>query len=415
MRKTILLLIIFGASLCTANRIMAAYIDSGIWTEFYTYKNQYPQKQNQVRSLQGLKLGVNDAFIPGLSVFVRGRVASDLAHKLPTDGDLRVYGAYLEYANKSWLTVRAGRQFLATGVSSFTLDGGRLDLNYNNKVKLSGFAGTTPGPQFYDYDKVSPWKKRNAYGGQLKFMALKPWIAQISLLQQNIKNNTDTKTLGADLSYTKSCYSAFGRIDYDMFNKHVRLISIRPRFSTKSGNSLDLEYFYRRPSLGLSNPFSVFYSEPFHQFRIAPVIKIGTNLHALGSLSYTRYKKDNNTRVTAGASYRGQSGGVVFSNGYGGKKLGIFASLFRDITKSLQAYFYADAFNYKLDTQEDDTTPSLAAALGGRFNILKGLDSQAEIQLLSNNDYKYDTRFYLRLSYGFTSKIGGTEIKGGKY
>jgi hypothetical protein len=129
-------------------------------------------------------------------------------------------------------------------------------------------------------------------------------------------------------------------------------------------------------------------------------------------LSYTKYKSDYNTRVWIGASYCGQTAGATYSNGFGGKRYGIFANLFRGITKNLQAYAYGDMFKYKLDTGEDDTNPSLAAALGATCSIWKGLAARAEGQLLSNLDYKYDGRFYLKLSYDLHTGFGSGDIAG---
>lgn len=388
-------------------------IDAGLWTEFYSYKQQLPVEQSQLRSLQGMRLGVRDAFVPGLSMFVRGRVANDLSNDLPQDTDLRVFGAYLEYARQNWLTVRAGRQFLSPGISAMTLDGGRIDLSYKGDLQLTGYAGTIPGPSFYDLDRVNSWKDRNAFGGQLKFSGLKPFKVGVAFSQREVNENLDSRVMQFDLGYSKGRSSVLGRIDYDLFYERVRLASVKPRLKLPGGHSLDLEYFYRRPSLPMSNPFSVVSNKAFNQIRVNPVVRITPTLHALGSLSYTRFVDENNIRVSLGAAYRGQSLGGVISEGYGGRRYGVFASLFRDITEQLQGYFYGDMYQYKLDTEEDDTDPSLSTALGVRYIIGKGFSTRAEGQLLSNRDYEYDTRFYLRLAYDLHTSIGQDADGGG--
>ena len=159
--------------------------------------------------------------------------------------------------------------------------------------------------------------------------------------------------------------------------------------------------------------FSVFKNEPFHQFRVSPVYRVSKNFYAQGSLSHTILKDDSDTRVSLGGSYMGQSLGVVYSNGYGGTKLGLYSFLFYDLIRQLRAYVNADMYNYKLDTNEDDTTPSVAVAFGALANIIDGVDSRAELQLLSNRDLKYDTRFYIKIGYNFNSRFRTTGFGGG--
>src|SRR4030067_2123962 len=117
-----------AAVLCLAKPAFPQTIfDAGAWTEFYTFK--VPDQDNQqVRSLQGLRLRASNVGTPGLSFFLRGRVLSDLSEKLASDPDFRIFGAYAEYKRRDLLMMRVGRQFVSAGIGGFTMDGGRIDL-----------------------------------------------------------------------------------------------------------------------------------------------------------------------------------------------------------------------------------------------------------------------------------------------
>ncbi len=384
---------------------LAAVIDAGAWAELYSYKIKLPQTQSQLRSLEGLRLGVRDAFIPGLSLFVRGRVASDLQHKFASDPDLRVFGAYLEYSRARWITARAGRQFVSAGVGALTLDGVKIDLSHRGGLTLTGYAGTTPGLTFYDLDEVNSWNKGNAYGGRLKFGGLTHWVFGASFQQRNYLKNLDSQIGGLDLAYSENHCGLFGRGDYDFFFKKLRLLTIRPTLRSPEGHSVSFEYLYRGTYLPLHNMFSVFKSKPFNQYRLSPTLKVGPNTYVLTSFAYTDYISDQNFRMSLGASYKGQSAGFIYADGYGGYQYGAFGSFSCNVNKSLQVYLHGDMFNYMIDPLEDDYTPSLAGALGTYFTIVNGLQTRAEVQLLSNRDYKYDSRFYLRLEYFFRKTI----------
>ena len=410
MRKLILRPLVVLFIILFASTALAEVIDANIFTEFYGYESRVPDEQNQIRSLQGIRLGVHDAFVPGLSFFAQGRVASDLSNKFSSDPDVRVYGAYLQYAPERWFSARAGRQFVYAGLGGLTLDGGRLDLSYKGAT-LTGFVGTTPGPSFFDYDAVKGWDESNAYGGRLRYNGLPYWIFGVSFLQRNLNENLESKIGGFDFAYSRGIFSEFVRIDYEMHRKIVKLATVRPRVKLSQGHTIDMEYSYRRPMFGLSNMFSMFKNEPFHQVRLNPTLKLGDRLYGLATFAYTILEDDDNGRISAGASYKGQSAGITFSDGYGGTRLGVFASLSKRLLDKLDAYLYGDMFNYRIDTNEEDTTPSLAASLGANYQMMKGLNSRGEIQLLSNRDLKYDTRFYLKIDYGF--RLSGTDRESG--
>ena len=358
---------------------------------------------------------------------MKGRIASDLVHKLSTDTDFRMYGAYLEYSLKRALTLRAGRQYMYAGLGGFTMDGGRVDLTIRRHLMLTAYGGSTPGPTFYDFDKVNDWSKSNAYGGHIKYSIMKTWTVGASYLQQRFRKATfvnaegdtlhpqiwtDSQLGSLDISYSRNYCSAFGRADYDFIFKRVKMITVMPSFKMEKGHSIGFEYTYRRPTLPFSNMFSVFDGKPYHQVRVNPVYKINRDLYALGGAAWTKYSDAHNIRLNAGASYKGQSGGLVFARGYEGVKLGVFGYLYYQMKSGPLFYLSGDAFNYKLDANADKTIGNVAASLGTKFKIIDGFASRAEVQMLTNAQYKYDTRFYLKLEYAQKTIYGTTEYGG---
>jgi hypothetical protein len=413
MNKALPLVVVTAIMFYFGSAMSQPSIDAGAWTEFYVYKVQQPADETQARSLQGARLRIRNAFVPGLSIFFRGRVASDISNKLATDPDFRVFGAYIEYMRSDFATLRLGRQFISAGLGGFTVDGGRIDLTYQNSVILTGFAGAAPGPSFHEYDVVGQWDDRNAFGGRLQFAGIKGFRLATSYQQRNKNDETDTQLAGADFAVNSGPFTERGRFDYDFINDRLKMVVLRTGARFQQRHSLDFEYLYRRPTFAASDLFWVFRSEPFHQVRLSPVYRINQDLFAQGSLSYTILDEEQNTRISAGASYKGQSAGFVFSNGYGGIRLGAYGYLFRDLRQDLQLYIAGNLFNYKLDTEEEDTTPSVSTAVGARFDIIRGLNSRAELQFLSNRDFEYDTKFYVRLGYEFKTNLSAGRPEGG--
>jgi hypothetical protein len=413
MRKVILLCFLAVLFCLIQTAFTQTLIDAGAWTEFYGYK--VPQQDDpRIRSLQGLRFRVKNALTPGFGFFFRGRAASDLSNKLSSDPDFRVFGAYAEYVRRDKVTVRVGRQFVSTGLAGFTVDGGRLDFSLFNTFRLSGYAGGVPGPTFYSLEKIASWDDRNAYGGRLEYSGVKDIRTGISFLQRNANSRVDSRAGGIDLNIRSGPFYENARLDYDFFFRRVKVGVMRSGFEFQRGHRIEFEYMYRQPSFELSNLLSVFRAEPFHQVRVAPVYRIGRDVYAHGSLSYTIFEDDYNTRLTAGASYRGHSAGLIFSNGFGGTRLGVFGNLFRNFGRKIRGYVNANMYNYKLDTNEDDVTPSVSAAFGALANLTRGLNSRVELQLLSNRDFEYDTRFYIRLGYDFNSRFqSGAASAGG--
>jgi len=389
-----------------------AIFEAGAWTEFYTYEIPN-QDDSQIRSLQGLRLRGKNIGAPGLSFFMRGRAISDISKKLPTDPDFRVFGAYVEYQRPNKFAARAGRQFVSSGIGGLTIDGGRIDLSPIEAGKFTAYAGAMPGVSFYNYDRIAKWDERNVLGGQLSYSRFVTFQPSISFQQRNSDENVDSRIGGIDAVYNSGAYHELAGVNYDFLFDRIRSVISRTDVKFKGGHRAQFEYYYRRPTFALSDVFSVFDNEPFHQLRVSPMCKIEKDVYAQGSLTYTIYDGDNATRLSLGGAYRGQSIGAVYANGYAGTRLGIYGFLFRDLAKQLRVYLNADMYNYKLDTEEDDTTPSVSTALGAIVNLAGGISSRAEIQYLSNRDLEYDTRFYLRIGYNFTTSSRTSAFEGG--
>lgn len=405
MRKTITLIMI-GVFVSAAWAPSAATVVSGnLFTEFYSYRVRLPEDESQIRSQQGLRLDIKDALTPGLSFYVRGRIASDISNKLTNDPEFRVYGAYLQYTCKRKIaSFRAGRQFLYEGLSSLTMDGIRIRFGHRRWLSLVGFVGTTPGPSFFNYDEINEWKDANAWGGRLQIGASSNLKLNFSYLERGFQDNLDSRLAGLDVRFKRHQFLTELRLDYDMLLERMKLFSIRPRYKLIAGHSVRLEYTYRKPSFGQSNIFSVFKSRPYHQVRLNPAYRIRPAVYALGSISYTKYNDDNHMNTRLGVSYKGQSAGVVFADGYGGARLGVYGFVNRQMNSHTVLYARADMYNYKLDSDQGNSNSSFSTTIGGKYEIFTGLDARAEMQILSNIQYEYDTRFYIKAAYSFISE-----------
>ena len=414
MNKKVILLIIGVTLLAAASTGTAAKLSGNLYTEFYSYESQIPDTNSHLRSHQGFRLNVSDAFIPGLTVFANGRVASDISTKLSTDPDYRVFGAYLQYQPKSRkFAVRAGRQFVYEGLGGFILDGGKLKADMGKYVSAAVFAGTIPGPSFFVYDQVNKWDRRNAIGGRVNIKATEMASFNLSYLQKSINDLLDSRLIGVDYLCKRSRFSQRLRVDYDLYFERLKYISYSPQYKYAQGHSVRMEYAYRKPSFGINNIFSVVKSNSIHQVRMNGTFKVDEQFYSIGAVSYTKYSEKSNLSLRAGANYKGHTGGVVYSSGYGGSKVGIFGGLRYSVSSDLSLYGNIDMYNLKLDTDDEESESSMAAALGGRYKISSSFNARAEIQILTNPLYDYDTRGYLRIDYSIFKEIRGIGQEGG--
>jgi len=407
--KVKIVLSLTGVALFAASGT-ATTISGNVYTEFYSYESKIPASNSHLRSLQGYRLNISDAFISGLSAFASGRLASDISDKSPTDPDYRVFGAYLQYRSRSdRFLIRAGRQFVYEGLGGLTLDGGKLKIAVGKNISLSGFGGTVPGPSFFTYDQVNRWNRRNAFGGRVSVKASGKLGLNFSFLQKEVDENLDARLIGLDAAYRKGRCSNSLRVDYDLYAKKVKLVSLRPQFRYKGGHDIRLEYSYRKPLLGYNSVFSVIDAKSIHQARLNAVYRNSTDLRTIAAVAYTMFSDDSNINIRAGVIFKGQSGGLAASSGYGGTKVGFFGGLRHDLNDDLTVYGNLDMYNLKLDSDEDEQEMFITAVFGGAYDVMKNLGARAEIQILSNPVYDYDTRGYVRLDYDiqYTGNGGG--------
>ncbi len=413
MRKIIFLFRVAAFIWAVVPMTRATAINGNIYTEFYSFKTEDPGSQSHLRSLQGFRFNVKDALTPGLSFFGRGRFASDISTKFGTDPDFRVFGAYIQYLSKNRIVLaKAGRQFTYEGLGGFTMDGVKLRVKYQKLFSVTGYAGTLPGPSFFTYDEINGWDDYNVMGGKISINTAKKMKFNVSFMQKQYNKETDAQLAGVDFSYRKGNFRESARVDYDLQLKRTKLVNYRSRYRCSKGHSIALEYRYSQPTFRLSNFFSTVKSKPYHQVRLSPTYKVSPDFNAYSSISFTKFKDENNIRLKLGGIYKGQSGGVVFSDGNGGVKIGVYTAISRQTSEKLSLYARADMFSYKLDSDEDDYESSVATALGARYELVDNLTSRGEFQVLNNAGFNYDMRFYLRLDYNFYSKTK-SEIFGG--
>ncbi|MEE9554773.1 MAG: hypothetical protein V3W18_10790, partial [candidate division Zixibacteria bacterium] len=308
---------------------------------------------------------------------------------------------------------RAGRQFVYEGLGGFTLDGGKLRVKIGKRFSATAYGGTIPGPSFFTYNQVNRWDRRNAIGGRVNVKATEAFAFNISFLQKNQNDILDSRLMGFDYLCKRERFTHRLRFDYDLYNKRPRYISFSPRYNYSQGHSIRIEYSYRKASFGANSIFSVIKPNPVHQVRTNGTFKIDEALFGLGTISYTKYSDNSNLSLRVGGSLNGHSGGIVYSNGYGGSKIGFFGNLRRSLNDDLKLYANIDMYNIKLETDLEESETLVAAAFGGRYSITKQINARVEVQVRTNPLYDYDTRGYLRLDYSLFKKIIKAEQAGG--
>ncbi len=393
----------------------AARLSGNLYTEFYSYQTKIPEANSYLRSYQGYRVNVSDAFVPGLTVFASGRVASDISTKLPTDPDYRGFSAYMQYQPKSGkYALRAGRQFVYEGLDGFILDGGKLRAKIGKRLSATVYAGSMPGPSFFIYNQVNKWDRRNAVGGRVNVKTGESYSFNFSYLQKSKDDLLDSRLIGFDHLFSRGKYTNRLRVDYDILFERLKYLSLSPRIRYSRGHTLRAEYAYRKPSFGRNDFLSVIESNSINQARLSGTYKLDENVHGIGGVSYTKFSDASSISLRVGANNKAHNGGIVYSSGYGGSKIGLFGGLRFGLTADFTVYGNIDMYNYKLDTDEDESESTVAAALGGWYRISGSFSARAELQALTNPRYDYDTRGYLRVDYSISKEIRGLGQEGGE-
>ncbi|MCJ7498119.1 MAG: hypothetical protein MUO78_08310 [candidate division Zixibacteria bacterium] len=408
-RKTIL---VFILSLILFKSSSATELKSNISTYFNSYQTRdlyTEEKTSYFRAYQSFRFDLNQIGTKNLYFHTYFRSTTDFLHKNSTDPSTKIYNAYLDWKDiKKILDLRLGRQYLYAGVGNGTMDGLRVDVKPIEKIKLTGYVGfQLPRERSTDIDT---WEKSHIFGGELSATYLKDTRLAVNYVQKVRDRWIEEHLIGLSASHYHKKFDFFSQFYYNLVYRKAQNFTLRGTSSELFGKLyLALEYQYRRPNIYSNSIFSVFKQEPYSIYRFTGTYQPIKNFRFTSKYDFTKYKKDNSSRVRFGVEYSFIALGLNFRRGYGGESNGVYGKIIYTFNRNFVFSVSTDYGRYKLDEEQESKDESFAISSRVEWEPLKNLQLAMEMQDVRNKIKNYDLRLQGKASYKF-----GLSFKGKK-
>jgi len=422
MKKKIFCFVILFLPLITYSQNLNGRFTSSFYT-FERFDNNNTS-ETFIRTFQSLNLNFN---IGQFSLRTRTGMETNLGKALDQDVRFRFYNLYLEGRELlGFATLKVGRQPLFTPVAGGLFDGVNLKLTYGG-ISLTGFYGGNV-PAYQKLELTSDWANNYVLGGRFETFPFDFLKLGVSYIDKNYKaDDYNTLRLNSDLDpvtvliqsksnqykYVSgdiwfeipSLFEISSRYEYDLNIMATSRIEVDGRFQITDNIGLNGYYNYREPQIRYNSIFSVFNFgnsqeiEGGFDFRIP---KIAT---FFGKFGYVKYRDENSSRITVGATTEYGSISYRKNLGYAGELDGVSiytARTFMDgfLTPSVGISYTT----YKLSKDAD--TNNIISFLGG-VNIRPWSKWSFDIQgqYFNNKIYKNDLRVLFKVNHLFNTNF----------
>ena len=377
------------------------------------------------RGLQSILLDITQS---DFSLHTHLQAASLLQDKIDELPDFRAYYLYAQWKNIADLAdLSLGRIPFFAGVGNGTVDGARVIFRFaENAYRVTAYGGASV-PTDLALTGWKPMKRNFIGGGQILTTALANTRVGISYIARSreqspywtqrtddLSNLVTTYVMpelrkeqyaSADLSYQFTGGHAYGRYDYDLGFERTLRGQVGARFDVSDDFSLSGEFIHRAPRTPFNSFFAVFSTSSTDEVEGGVDFIATPGIRAFGRGAYVKYDGENSFRYTLGAactyvnlSYQGNSG---FAGELSNISLeGVYPLCENMITPSI-GFSYS---SYKLNSSASRQS-AYAGALGATLRPLDWLSLDLQGQILRNEIFKSDFRFFGKLNIWFSERF----------
>ena len=357
---------------------------------FYTYENQ--DDGQKFNFYQGFRFRVRDEGYKNLSFKTYFRAAY---RGIPEDWEGRAYNMYLDwYTLKGKLNLRAGRQFLYSGVINGVVDGLLADFR-DEILRIKVIVGNAA-----PYDLDFQFQDAGAIGTSVEVRPSQALNFNLSYYQKYRQQTEIWRQLGFSIGgRLPDSFQYSARVFQNLLTSEYQSMRFRLTYFYDLW-SITAEYNKQKPQIYEDSFFSRFQIFAFTQIRSQITYKLGNHELGLQNL-YTTYKNsetDNQLIFTLSGNWG--FAGILYQDGYGGQNIGAYGDVRYDFTEKLTGRLFASVYNYQRYTV-DITEDAVAYSVGLHYKLMQGMLIRAEAQQSVNSYFKNSWRGLLILNWAF--------------
>ncbi|MGH8003269.1 MAG: hypothetical protein ACRECJ_00895 [Limisphaerales bacterium] len=377
---------------------------------YYLFQDTTPTDTslNHIRLYQTLSLlaadfgrvGKSKGFELGSTV----RLRSDFLRGPQKNLQPNFYNLYLGYERLfGLLDWRVGRQFVAFPTVGTNLNGVSTRLRPARRIELLGFYGASVNPIFPD--RVGPVKENQTWGASMtistspyfKFKA--GWGARFFDGQNRFRGGF------GEISYLYKTWNFYSKAVYDRRTEQLVRSVFRLTLPRLKNLSTQLEAANYKPIFYQNSIFSRLSAARYTDLRAAFDYPLSDRLGLLAEPGMIIYEDQTGYRVDIGLRADGVSFSYRRTGGLGRNYDGVFSN----VSYQKGPLIFTGAFDLSQFRLVPDTADPLLDEESRVANLLIGAGWQPErsflieavYQVLSNPDFRYDNRLYLRARWRF--------------
>jgi hypothetical protein len=396
-------------------------LDSVTTSGSETYTNHLKGYQNLLFDVSSKKWSFN-TFL---------QTDEDVVNKIGRGFSYRFYNLYVKGTNLfGIMDLKLGRSFVAAGVYKGNTDGlyMKLKLGKNKEYQLIGYGGELT-PLSYEIDKYPNIKDNYTIGGQFQYYGVKDLMLGLSYSNKHRKPETyyalradslfNTREVlvetdspadqlaGLDFNYVyKQKHNLYGKAYFDI----NRIKFYRGEFNTsiQANNNIRISagYIYKEPQISYNTIFWVFTHKQNQEIEGGIDYMFNNGINLYGRVGNVFYDGDNSFKLQLGVSSSFYGVSFVKYTGYAGESDGFNGYISHELIKSkLILSSNLNYSRYKIGTYSSDRLNAFAGSFGFTFRPEPRISVDAQGQFITNEIYKFDTRFLVGFNYWLFSKF----------
>jgi hypothetical protein len=421
--------------LLSASYIRSQTINARFSTYFYTWQRldsvTASGSETYTNHLKGYQNLLFDVSSKKWSFNTFLQTDEDVINKIGRGFGYRFYNLYVKGTNLfDVMDLRLGRQFVAAGVYKGNTDGlyMKLKLGKNKEYQVIAYGGELT-PLSYEVDKYPNIKDNYSFGGQFLYYGVKDLMLGLSYTMKNRKPDsyyalradslfntrevlveTDSKAdqlAGLDVNYSlMNKHNFYGKAYFDIY----RIKLYRGEFNTSIQANKNIRvsagFMYREPQISYNTIFWVFTHSKNQELEGGVDYLFSNGINVFGRVGNVFYDGDNSLKLQLGVSSSFYGLSFVKYTGYAGESDGFNGYISHELIKSkLVLSSNLNYSRYKISTYSSDRLNAFAGSLGFTFRPEPRISIDAQGQFITNEIYKFDTRFLVGFNYWLFNKF----------
>ena len=422
--------ILFSSSILAFSSIAVSQLINGrlsvsvyAWEKFDTVGTS----RHLTRGFSNLQLDVTQ---DDFSVHTYLSAASHLSGSFGDDASVRFSNAFLRWKNiGNIFDVNIGRVPVFAGAGIGTVDGAMVKARgWNDQMRFTCYGGANVPSDlrsngFADLDKnfliggqwIGSFLERTRIGASYvnrrvkreNYTAIRPdsLFNPALVLVTPVVQSEQVVGFDANYDYT-SRYSAYGRYEFDINSKRSLRGEMNVRFHLMSELALSGSYIYREPRVLYNSFFSLFPTEPVHEYEGGVEYTFSPSVSGFGRYAYVRYHDDLSRRLTMGLHCRYGSVSISGSNGYSGQITSVYVQGMYPLLNRMLVPTVGFSFaSYRLSDRAQRREDVFAGSFGLVVRPVNSFSADAQLEWLRNKVARNDVRVAAKVGYWFSYNL----------